>query len=183
MSVLLVSCAVHSRKIPDNERPVFSNKIADPEVKIIVDEYIRLSNENNVQFTDIVDIGFTKIDSNTIIGICSISNGIRKIYLDSQYWAEASWQSKVTLLFHELGHCYCGRPHDFGDGKMYPDNTLIAILQEYMARELYTPLRPKGYMDDGCPESIMHPTILTNTCFSEHYKYYTKEMFARCIPF
>jgi hypothetical protein len=165
------------------EKPNFSTEITDPQIKVITNEYFRLSDRNDIVFSNKVSIGFSKIDRGSVIGTCSFQRTFREIDLDEGYWARSTWASKVALIYHELTHCYCERGHDFGDGENYPDNTIESIIERILVKQPLTPLKPAGYMDDNCPESIMHPTILDDDCFLKHYQHYTTEMFARCEPF
>lgn len=180
---LLASCAAPPQKAVPKTKPEFSSTITDPELKTITNAYFRLSARNNIGFKHNVSMGFSHINSGRTIGFCTFRKDFREINLDSDYWQRASWNDKIALVFHEMTHCYCARDHDFGEGEMYPDNTIRALLQEWGSRIPYSPLKPKGYMDDSCPLSIMHPVILSDECFKAHYKYYVKEMFNRCEPF
>lgn len=176
------SCTAPPVKEPIKEKPQFTSKIEDPEVQAIVDEFFRLSARNNLEFNQKVTIGFSKIKKDSVIGTCTYADGWREIDLDADFWARATWKEKVALVYHELSHCYCERDHDYDNGIMYPDNSLKAILQDYFAEKLFTPMKPKGFFDDECPVSIMHPVIVNDQCFETHYQHYTQEMFARCKP-
>lgn len=162
------------------EHPVFGQKIEGRELQIITNEYFKLSARNNIHFDRNVTMGFSKINSSKVIGTCTFGSDFREIDIDSEYWKAAKWPTKVALVFHELTHCYCTRPHDFGDGTMYPDGSIRWIIQRIMLKQPFTPLRPAGFMDDNCPQSIMYPEVLSNTCFKKHYSYYVQEMFSRC---
>lgn len=178
----LTSCAAPKPKEKVKDKPAFSGMISDPEVLQITKEFFALSTRNNVQFHRYVTMGFSEIDRGNVIGLCTYGKGFREIDLDKGYWARATWMSKVALVYHELTHCYCQRDHDFDEGKMYPDGSLKFILQRFQ-NHLPSTLKPEGFLDDGCPKSIMHPIILDNQCFEQHYDYYVTEMFARCQPF
>lgn len=180
---IVASCARPPIKREVKTQPAFTSEVTNPELKVIVDEFFALSKRNNITFTHKVSIGFSSIDSDTVIGTCSYRPSFREIDLDKEYWDRASWEQKVALVYHELAHCYCERDHDYDDGEMYPDNSIKAFLNGIMSRAPITPLRPPGYLDDSCPKSIMHPTIISRQCFKDHYDYYVKEMFARCEPF
>lgn len=187
--ILLLICAVASCAKPPikhevKEKQMFTAEITDPELKTITDEFFKLSKRNNIEFTNKVSMGFSKIDRGSVIGTCTYQETFREIDFDSDYWSRATWLEKVALVYHEMAHCYCERDHDFDDGKMYPDNSFKAIIQSWLAKTPpMTPMRPPGYLDDGCPKSLMHPTIIDDQCMKDHYDHYVKEMFERCEPF
>jgi len=168
------------------QKPQYSTEITDPQLKTISDQFLALSKRKNITFLNKVSIGFTKIEDRTettsTIGTCSSRRDFREIDIDKDFWNRSSWLSKVALLYHELAHCYCRRDHDYDNGTMYPDGSLKAILQGWIAKQPITPIRPEGYLADGCPKSIMHPIMGSDYCFEKHYEYYTEEMFARCEP-
>lgn len=177
------SCVQPTAKEHIKERPTFSTHIADPQLRVIIDEYFRLSARNHVAFNGRVSVGFSNIDRGRVIGTCTYRPTFREIDLDKRFWKESTWESKVALLYHELTHCYCERDHDFDDGEKYPNDSLEEIIQAIFAKQPFTPLKPDGYLEDSCPKSIMHPVIISDECFLTHYDYYTKEMFARCKAF
>lgn len=180
---IVASCAQPAPKEHVKTKPAFSKEITNKEVKVITDEYFRLSAYNNMRFNNKVSIGFSEIERTNIIGYCTYQTDFREIDLDKVYWSRTTWLSKVALLYHELTHCYCERGHDFDEGEAYPENVLQTLLGRYLVKIPLSPLRPAGYMDDFCPKSVMHPIIMDDECFEKHYGYYVKEMFARCKPF
>lgn len=162
------------------EKPEFGPEIQNRQLQIITKEYFKLSARYNVKFDKNVTIGFSTITRENVIGTCSYRPEFREIDLDSEYWKTAKWATKVALVFHEMTHCYCGRPHDFDEGEMYPDGSLAFIIQRILLKQPFTPLRPKGFLEDNCPQSIMYPVVLSNVCFKKHYSHYVEEMFSRC---
>ena len=77
----------------------------------------------------------------------------------------------IVKSLHELGHAYCGRAHDWFGGKRYKDP------------EDKKSKTKEGYYEDGCPLSLMHPTIVETDCFMAHYYEYVKEIFENCNPY
>jgi hypothetical protein len=181
--VIIASCSTASVKDEIKSSPVFTDKIDDPTLKQITEEFFHLSKRNNVTFKEKVTIGFSSIEKDKIIGTCTYGNNFREIDLDIEFWERADWMSKVALVYHEMAHCYCRRMHDFDDGKAYPETVMGILIDFAMIRQPLTPMQPPGYFYDHCPKSIMHPTILDSQCFQKHYPHYVKEMFARCEPF
>lgn len=53
------------------------------------------------------------IPTTRVIGQCSYSNDTPyKVTIDKPFWSKASDLGKEFVIFHELGHCVLGRPHD-----------------------------------------------------------------------
>jgi hypothetical protein len=87
---------------------------------------------------------------------------------------------RYILLFHELTHCYCGRGHDFKKGKKYTEKRLAKVLEAAIFQITGQP--QPGYYEDGCPVSVMYPSVLDDECSKRHYQEYVAEMFKRCKP-
>lgn len=181
--IITASCSTASVKDEIKSSPVFTDKIEDPTLKQIVNEFFVLSKRNHIAFRETVTIGFSNITKDKIIGTCTYGSNFREIDLDIEFWERSSWFSKLALVYHEMSHCYCHRMHDFDDGNPYPEGIMGIYIDFAMIRQPLTPIQPPGYLYDNCPKSIMHPTILDSECFQKHYSYYVKEMFARCEPF
>ncbi len=180
--IIVGSCAKPPIKEQNKDKPAYTQEGLDPQVKVIVDEFLRLSTRNNIKFSHNVTIGFTKIKRTNVIGLCSYEPGFRGIDLDIDFWNNSSWSSKTALVYHELAHCYCERDHDFDEGKRYPDNSIRSFIERFFAKQVLSPVKIEGYMEDGCPTSIMHPVLLGDYCFETHYQHYVQEMFDRCEP-
>lgn len=178
---IIASCAKPPIRV-GKEAPEFTKTVVSPEVQVIQNEFFALSAQNDIYFTDNVTIGFAPIERERTIGSCTYGGDWREITLDTPYWTNANWATKVALVYHEMAHCFCTRDHDFDDGEMYPDNSLKYILQRLLPKYLFAPMKVPGYMEDYCPKSIMHPIVLSNECFEKHYSHYVKEMFNRCNP-
>lgn len=162
-------------------RPYPHYKGVDPAFNSIVDTYMALSADNDIHFKHKVSIGFAHINKAEIVGICYYGAYFREIEIDIDYWKRASNDKKVSLLFHELGHCYCNRDHDYGENKAYPEESDARILLA-MKWQVSGGERP-GYWEDGCPVSLMYPVVIDDDCLQNHYSSYIKEMFNRCNPF
>lgn len=155
----------------------------DPRVKTYYDEYVALAKLHNITFVRKITIGFKKINDGNAVGMCSINGlaGFREIDIDTESWNDYPAEKRTDVIFHELTHCLCGRGHDFGKDKYYPEpNTLeifTAVKNACVEKE-----DPKGFYDDQCPLSLMHPNTLPPDCVTLHYPDYIKEMFDRCDP-
>jgi hypothetical protein len=160
-------------------RPAY--KDVDPRAQSYVNEYMDLSKQNHLEFKHKVTLGFKHIKQGDTIGLCTWGGYFREIDLDIDYWNNASKIGRLALVYHELTHCYCGREHDYGKGKKYPEK---AVERARAAIDWFLTGGPKpGYWDDGCPTSIMHPVIVEDNCMKTHYNEYVTEMFDRCKPY
>jgi hypothetical protein len=148
----------------------------DPQVEKYVSEFKELAEIMSIRFTRNIGVAFTKVEEPNVIGLCYYMGTYRQIELDTVFWKFADSYQRLALIYHELTHCYCSRKHDF-DGKKYADTEE----EKKQERENFkkTGERP-GYFDDGCPRSIMHPTIVDSFCMQYHYGDYIMEMFDRC---
>jgi hypothetical protein len=180
--LFLFACAKPPIK-PVKPFPEYSTEVTDPQIGSIYREFMDLSKRNNITFKHDVSIGFTKIDDGDVIGTCSYRMTFREIDLDKDFWSKASWFSKTSLLYHELTHCYCNRDHDFGEGKLYPDDSVKYLLQSFFKKTTFSIYKPEGYFDDNCPVSLMHPKLISDDCMRYHYNEYVEEMFKRCQPY
>lgn len=167
--------------------PEHVGEAVDPELKVIVDEFFSLSKRFNITFQNEASIGFSNLDKykKTAIGLCTYGDGWREIDIDKNYWKRATWLSKIALVYHELAHAYCDRRHDYGKNKKYQDPEIQAIIDIFNPERIPMSLimTPPGFFDDGCPLSLMHPTIIDDVCTKKHYDHYVREMFERCDPF
>ncbi len=139
-------------------------KGVDPEIAPYVNEYMDLAKIMGIKFKNKVTVGFKDINNGNIIGECEYGLGFREIDVDRTYWNRSTTTSKMTLLIHELSHCYCGRTHDYGPSKEYKNTW-------------------EGRFDDNCPKSVMYPKILPDGCVDLHYEEYILEAFDRCNPY
>lgn len=173
---LLTSC---STTLPIKVKPQYTG--VDPRAQSLLDEYMWLSEQNNIHFYNKVTIGFREIKQGNIVGYCTYGGYFREIDIDTNYWNHSTNMTKLTLLFHELTHCYCGRGHDYEKDHNYPE-TEAARIARALQWKLEGGDRP-GYFEDGCPFSFMYPVVVDDDCVRKHYAEYTKEMFDRCRPF
>jgi hypothetical protein len=178
----IASCSTSEPKDIAKSDIDFSPKTANTEVDTIKDEYFKIGSKNNILFTKNVSIEFSDIKKGSVIGVCSYHKDSREITLDKNFWTHAKWSDKVALVYHEMTHCYCDRMHDFDKEKKYTDNTEKSIFEFIFNPKMQGPIKEEGYFDDFCPVSIMHPIIVDDKCFSNHYQHYAKEMFDRCDP-
>lgn len=157
----IVCCCIFNLR---NSRLTPEYKDIDFEIAPYVNEYMDLAKTMGIEFKNKVTIGFKDINKGAIIGECHFGLALREIDIDKTWWKYATPTSRFTLIFHELAHCYCGRIHDYGPGKEYVDEW-------------------EGRLEDGCPQSIMYPKIISDECMESHYEDYIIEAFDRCKPY
>lgn len=182
LMVMMASCVRPPIKDDVKNPPEVKMQAYKQELTVIIREYFELSRRNNVEFSNKVGFRFENIDRKNVLAMCSYGLLSRRISLDIHYWEEATWNAKISTVYHEMTHCYCGRAHDFDEGKDYPDTTFLSVLKQYFGKYIASPLKPEGFLDDNCPKSIMYPYSFSDQCFQTHYAYYVKEMFNRCDP-
>jgi len=149
----------------------------DTKAKPIYYKYIALAKRNHLVFHHTATIGFQPLHYGNAIGVCYYFAN-REIQVDTGYWDNHSDTQKEILLFHELTHCYCGREHDWAKDKKYAETYTEKKIEFFKVILLGT--KKPGYWLDGCPMSIMHPSIISDECYETHHIRYLKEMFERC---
>lgn len=154
----------------------------DKDLRPYYDSYFEDARVYGIHFEGTVTSGFTNINQGSIIGLCSKTPTYRQIDVDRVWWGKASSASKHTLMNHELTHCYCGRTHDYAEGKPYQkyDPNQLAWNNKIQSFIIQVSLIKAGFYPDGCPLSIMNPEIPEDDCVRAHNAEYTKEMFDRC---
>lgn len=75
------------------------------------------------------------------------SKKLNIIHINEKVWNTLTKYQKKLVLVHEIGHC---------------DKDLNHI---------------KNLLPDGCPSSIMFPSIFSSNCFKKYEKKYVKEVF------
>lgn len=170
------------------DEPEHLEPIKDENLEVLVNEYLRLAKFYNIEFKNVVTIGFKDLSKKpsapdgSVVGQCT-RRWFREVDVDTGFWKDSTWTSKITLVYHELDHCYCDRDHDWG-GKPEQVYKEAWIENLFKKIEYYTPMykAPSGFFTDNCPMSIMNPWVMEDRCLNAHYAYYVKEMFERCDP-
>lgn len=145
----------------------------DPEFSLYVQDFIGLTSPYYQEAAlSGLSLGKKRLNSKSAIGICKIftTNGGPEILVDKDFWAIANESEREALVLHELGHCLCGLDHQHFEGS-YGD--------ESVPRKVSDRLK-KGYLEDGCPNSLMHPIVISPSCYSKHRDHYRFELRLRC---
>ena len=145
----------------------------NPEFNMYISSFIEKSNGliNETDFDDVY-MGFKKYEDGDVVGYCSITPFYRQIDINLDWWKSHQYQlSREELIFHELGHCVLYRPHT--------EPTSTGGVLGFFERLLFDLgiSQRMGYLNDGCPASYMHPTIVDTYCINKHHKYYISEIF------
>ena len=129
-------------------------KVHDEELKPYVKTF---GNTMGIKYSDLKDgrIGFRTLRgsyvlSDSAIGVCHYTPN--KIYIDPRHWYRGyiSEKSRVALIHHELGHCYCNLVHD------------------------------NEMRKNGCPVSLMAAYTTSDSCLNLHWDDYIKELKEKC---
>jgi hypothetical protein len=92
------------------------------------------------------------------VGVCTMySNGNWEVIVDREYWLNTSRDSRIGLIFHELGHCVLKRMHS----------------DEYI-------ITPENYQ---VPKSLMFPYNFYDIEYAFMWSYYSKELFIPNIKY
>lgn len=183
IGVLFTGCVEKNKITEHRTAPKYSG--IDKNALPLYKEFIDLASTNNVNFTEKITVGFTKINAGKIIGITWYGENFTEIDLDKKVWDNSSEISKKSLFFHELGHALCRRNHNYGINKNYPEASSFGEFVDNFLGEWPFNILPPGRYPDGCPISIMFPHILTDKCMETHEEEYVDEMFDKdlCDPF
>lgn len=180
-AIVLAATPLSTEKYPKGKIEP-EHKGVDKEIQSIVNDYKRLASLRGIHFKKEITIGFKEIESDSIVGLCHYGNNFREIDLDKTYWKRSSEDTKITLLFHELTHCYCYRDHDWKEGEIYISPQIMELVGKIFTKPFRKKPEP-GFYDDDCPLSIMYPSVVSDECVLDHSTEYIKEMFDRCEPY
>jgi hypothetical protein len=173
--ILTQSCA--TLDIGSKSAPEYDSipKALKPEV----DGFLKLAKDRKITFKNQVTIGFTDINEGDVVGLCHYGGYFREVDIDRSYWKRATSLERLVLVRHELTHCYCQRGHDWGNGHVYElISPYFTVKSDLELPGPYT--RNNGFYEDGCPISIMYPSILSDDCTKAHFGDYEIEMLDNC---
>lgn len=148
----------------------------DPEFKdyvqdfgVMLPEYKKDVENINIGFEDFY---ITKDDFN-VIGRCYYNPlSPNTVSVDRMYWAFATPISRYFTILHELGHCVCYAPHSEATSGW------IGTIEDFLFR--LGVWKKRGYLEDGCPASLMHPTEFSQICAIRHFNHYIEDFKKVC---
>lgn len=175
--ILIASCA-------SIYRPFNQHQNIDPSFSSYVDEIIRGSKGKIVRqdfrhitmaFVD--EIGFDYGN----IGVCwwTLTGG--EIEIDRNAWAGKSEMARMSLIYHEVGHCLCNRMHTFTITRnSWYKNTLNA-LGDFLEAIGWAE-KIGQFEGSSCPNSLMYASHISDSCLFLYYKEYMEEFYNKCNP-
>lgn len=96
---------------------------------------------------DISDVeGKFYYEESKILGTCSSTMDHKVISINMKYWPNLGEKSRLSLIYHEFGHCTLGRDHR------------------------------DDMLSDGCPLSMMNTYAPAAICLDRHWDDYTREL-------
>lgn len=144
----------------------------DPVAAPYANEWLSLAKMYGLKINDKIDLGIQGINKYPIVGECFRNILFTKIIIDEDYWYSSDSIKKTLVVFHEMGHCYCNRDHDYSGNISYGED-------ESSRKD---PQKIAAFYQDNCPKSIMYPFILQTECYLNHYSEYIDELFKNCEP-
>jgi hypothetical protein len=141
------------------------------EIKEFVEDYKKLMKGIvDEKAIDSVKITITDLE-HPIVGLCWYNENPRRIQLDAKSWKSYDYAKKEALILHELGHCVCNLGHVHFMG-IYDTKSKAPERSEDRLNS--------GFLEDGCPTSLMHPIVLNSECYTKHRAHYRYELHLRC---
>lgn len=168
--VIMVSCTTVNVYRDSRVFPKYSG--VDPELASYVNNWLEYGSLYDIKFNHPVSIGLTDINDGATVGLTHWSSPFfREIDIDKKYWSNETQMKRIALLWHELGHAYCNRYHDYGHYKYYKHKESGAADD---------PSQKDGFFNDKCPISIMFPFVVPAECMVSHWQEYIDETFKNC---
>ena len=171
LNLLFVLALAITVIVQQNQKVVKNTKEPDKDVQTFVNDFKGLMKEViDESVIDSVKITMADIQSPKV-GLCWPGANPRMINLDAEAWRGYSELQKEVLIFHELAHCTCDLDHAHFRGT-YPEKPAVPFEKEHRIKA--------GFLEDGCPVSIMYPKVLDLICYQKHRGHYRYELNLRC---
>lgn len=136
----------------------------NPVFKPYADRFVELSKREGYEWTEsqaqYISIQFDDsgyLERNNYLGYCRRQDGKKSIGISREYWESkyVDFADKESLIFHELGHCLLGRPHE----------------------EEEVPAVDVKFMQYSLPVSLMNPYAVDGLIYGMNYEDYLQELF------
>lgn len=98
LMILMLLLSACGKKIEGVIDPTFTSYVQDFEMKIGVEV-----NGVSIRF---------KPQTYPVLGVCKSGGEIAEVEIDPTQWEKMNDIGREQLIYHELGHCALGRPHD-----------------------------------------------------------------------
>jgi hypothetical protein len=155
-------------------RITHKQKGIDPTFKPHIESYrLIIGPEKYKEKFSRLSMNFKKLEIGTVGRCWWLLDGGFEVEIDPDWWYTKVFNptAQEFLIYHELEHCIRYRMHTDRKGEI--EN--IADFFEEIG--YYIGLLPKpGYLEDGCPASLMHSHVMDYKCRDRHYIYYIEEM-------
>jgi len=173
--IISTSCAIVNKN-------QFLQGNIDPEFKPYLEDFIfagrgkfNIANLKGLSIT-FKKVSFAKHNKYTL-AVCYYKEN--KIYVDPNKWKTLSPNSKMVLIWHELGHCVLKRPH-----LDYFHNYYMHVIERSKVEGYYKGAIPLyGFMEDGCSVSVMNSELISDYCINRNLNYYRKELYENITLF
>jgi hypothetical protein len=110
--------------------------------------YIRAFNRNYQRYRgeslniNAIEIEMVEDLPGTAVGMCY--HKTKKMAIKRSYWKYADEQTRKTLIFHELGHCYLGRRHRSSTIAQIP----ISLMHPYLKSAKFYDRYENEYLEE-----------------------------------
>jgi len=183
LSVFLFSCSTTPKEEDNMVVIVEKEPYIDPEFQPYVDKFIAVSrgimDKSDFARSTITMKELKGSTAGTCLAYPTYDGGdvyfSQEIEVDKTYWLSYSDLEKEDLMFHEFGHCYLHRGHTEEPKK----KGLVDFFQKILFK--IGLFEKKGYLKDGCPDSMMYPYVLGNDCVYNNYEHYIDELFGYIV--
>ena len=115
-------------------------------------------------------------DGRIILGTCNYGFGVWNNYITfNEDWWKNKYVSDLerwVTFVHESGHCVLNREHPY---ELDALGSLLLKIDRFLV--LAGVKKSSYFLEDGCPITLMNPTIVNLYCINKHYTYYLKELY------
>ena len=183
LTLLLITTGCVTTNI-SSPMAIYENNLPSPDIHIEFEPYVRefiAKSQGTVEEYDLrnTHIGFANLKGSTVgtcINLPVVDDNMnvywaKEIEIDINHWENSTPLEKEQLIFHELGHCMLFRLHTHTKSENKWEDKIERFLVKLGI------IKRKGYLEDGCPASYMHPYTLPESCIVKHYNYYIDELF------
>ena len=174
MKIFIFSLLIFITSCSALPRVAHYQKGIDPTFKPYIESYRNIIGEKKYQNKfDNLSMNFKNLEGNAVGKCWWLLNGGFEIEVDTSWWYNNMFDSKAKefLTYHELEHCIRYRMHTDRKHKI---ETIVDFFEEI---GYYLGIISKsGYLEDGCPASLMHSHVMDYRCREKHYLYYIKEL-------
>lgn len=149
LALSLVGCGKGSFKDLFEKPYTYNTKYAsiDPTFNSLVQSYETTFNVNiNIPINfDQAELNEYKSGGNNVVGVCvRYGNDKKEIFIDPTFWGASNTFVRQNLLWHELGHCIKGLPHNEKTYRGYPVSIMYPMV---LSSSIFTRFF-NGYVDE-----------------------------------